>query len=192
MTFRPSDGVLDDLDSNKSSLIENQSNEGLNDLNQFGWQQDLSQSNDVNWKNDENVWLISWSWVTSGVDEIKSPDLSELLEKSSDKNIWDSFNEPVEWEILDLDVISKGWGNDSLSNSVLLEDKQDVKSDSGKEDIYLNSVESNFKDSEWYNLDENSVSNDGLTDKDRYDIVSKMVGSIHSKLDLLVDSEWDF
>ena len=192
MTFRPSDGVLDDLDSNKSPLIENQSNEGLNDLNQFGWQQDLSQSNDVNWKNDENVWLISWSWVTSGVDEIKSPDLSELLEKGSKKNIWEGFNEATEWEMWNLDIISKWWENDGLSNSVLLEDKQDVKSDSGKEDIYLNSIESNFKNSEGYNLDEDSVSNDGLTDKDRYGIVSKIIGSVHSKLDLLVDSEWDF
>ena len=194
MTFRPSDGVLDDLDSNQNPLVENQNNESSNNLNQLDWQEKLGQSDVIiNWENNE--WeLILWKkWVSINDNEIKAPDLSELLEKNPEKNDWSSFNETSKWQERSLNLVDEiadgKWWIDN--NVILLEEKQDSDVGLQKGDIDLGSIEWIY-DNDISESEDGSLSDGGITDKDRYDIVSKIMWSIHSKLDLLVDNEWYF
>ena len=186
MTFRPTDDVLESMEnwqqsleaSNQNSQISNEST--VND----SWSRVFSNpdAEDGNWNVTESV-NITWD---SPVEEVKAPDLSELLEKSewdenpnnvnSDSNVGAEEQDSEDFTV-DLSEIesSKWWESSGESNdAVNQQENSDVKSDSWK------------KPEE----EEEVIVPGKMLDKEREEIISGIEWSIHSKLDLLVDNEW--
>ena len=86
MTFRPSDDILEENSSNQQQSLDQSVS-----LSQGDWQHMFSDSENSNY-----TWEVGNQWLNSAmvdlpVEEIKAPDLSELLkndwELSEDKNV---------------------------------------------------------------------------------------------------------
>lgn len=186
MTFRPSDDVLEQLESQQSpSLQWNDNIEDKNDwqrmFNSFWDNWNLTEEGNLSWINFESIDISS--------EEVKAPDLSELLRNSWEEN--DSFAE--------------NW----LEKDNQLEPIQDDKSNTLDSDNSQNTVQTtaepsqpNINESETKNNDEKSnntesldlqnnyTSPDKMPDEDRIKLVSSIPGSINSNLDYLVNQDW--
>lgn len=185
MTFRPSDDVLeemkdnpqsvnfvstsDEYDYSNASLIENGERQG-----------DFQQPNvpEIQTGNTfaeaSEVGSVSIEYPS---EEVKAPNLSDLLQQSESQ-----LGEEV-WLV---------------DNNVIMDDVQSV-ADTGtesqsvfQENLPLN--KDNGENSQNWIIDESSTTDDEvyewISDYDRSEIVSKIPGSIHWKLDLLVDERW--
>lgn len=214
MTFRPSDDVLEEMADNK------QSNQSLDQYGNFNnvwddWVRNFGGEDNFEVKKNlygENS-LLQWNWyweseklsvVKVAVEEIKAPDLSELLSENlwNDSNVWnDNISESNEENI----------GNKN-SNEFSSYEKDsnlkwncDVTDNSATNDIFeaenLWVENSSLSTKNWEDgtseseqlLDgsKSGVSVSGeITDEDRANIVSWIQSSVHGKLDFLVDNLW--
>ncbi len=183
MTFRPSDDVLDEMESGQSSstYLDQSSN-----WNQDEWQHIFGNLNQWTDENDSNPPMVD---IVS--EEVKAPDLSELLKESwnddvengnqSDKlednftwveNVEDNKKLEKEQSV----SVNQSWNNENSLQNQQVEDKIDNNQDSWESG--LKSGESDFVDA-WK-----------MSDPERSSIVSSIPGSINSNLDLLVDNNW--
>ncbi len=181
MTFRPSDDVLDEVASGQmpSTYIDQNG----------GWQQDDWQhifGNSSVWM-DENV-DVNQSIVDVVTEEIKAPDLSELL-----KNSWndDTLNE-YQSGILGKDDIS---GNESLKKEQTVLIEQTWNNENISQSLQLENDVSNNQDKNTWEASLNVVEIDSVNDwkildTERSAMVSSIPWSINSNLDLLVDNAW--
>ena len=168
MTFRPSDDVLDEAQLDKQSSFEQTDN-----WNQYDWQRVFNNSeNDDNWELESG--MIDSVIVDSLAEEVKAPDLSELL-----KNKWDdSFsdeNKGTREEIESLDADPSYGVSDSDNNT--------LDAVIGDQEV---SIETNLEQQDVLGYEDP----DKISDTDRSAIVSNLEWSINSNLDLLVDDNW--
>ena len=186
MTFRPTDDVLDSMENSQHPL------ETSNQYNQVSSE---SVSNDLNWSDwhrvfsnpdaEEVGWNVevseSGAW-DSKVEEVKAPDLSELLEKS-------------EWGAKANNVESTVDNNQTVNNSEINEedftvDLSEIEGDKAeKSSVEGENVNEQEKSNSWKQEEEELVPGK-MSDKERVEIVSWIEWSIHSNLDFLVDKEW--
>ena len=184
MTFRPSDDVLDGMENwqqplDASAQYNQISNESVPDGST--WPRIFSNPND-----EDNVWnSVETVDVTpvQPAEEVKAPDLSELLENSesaaswtevaSDDKVSDESNEDFTVDLSEIEN-NKWWESSKSGESV---DNGQDKSDS-KSDWWSKS-----------NQEEEFVDLGKMPDSEREEIISWIEWSIHSKLDLLVDGE---
>ena len=182
MTFRPTDDVLESMeDSQEAVETSNQYNQISDEsTSSSSWARIFSNPDE-----EENHWNVVESeniiW-DSPVEEVKAPDLSELLEKSEGKwdNIDSNSNTNVEQKEAEDFTVDLSEIENSKSGEVLNEGGQD----SQEQENSVSGVDWLAKQEE----DEEVVSGK-MSDKEREEIISWMEWSIHSKLDLLVDNE---
>ena len=121
MTFRPSDELLEDINSNQDSSVVNY-NQSVNssDSDADIWQQIFNQSivSDV-WKNESNI--VLWNNSNSYVEEIKAPDLSELLEKNPGVKVWNDVGKDVWMQNWVIENLNNVWNLDNSNNVNVLE-----------------------------------------------------------------------
>lgn len=189
MTFRPSDDLLEQINSNESSSVVDQNqNENINqDVNDI-WQQTVNGYVSHDEKEDKDK-LFFWSIETDtnvNNNEIKAPDLSELLEKNPEKIVRERDSDMSNWnnwlEKEDENVFDIATNNtETLSNGNNMEDGENKNNEGGIND------KSAVKEGLDQIVAGNSWIVDGMSDDYRYEVISKISWSIHSKLDLLVD-----
>lgn len=180
MTFRPSDDVIDNLEQwNPSTAIWS----NLDSITNIDVSNDLGQSN---WArifsnpDSENNWSVVENNVVQDakLEEVKAPDLSELLGE-------DEANSISDW--------GKVWGetNDNEDYTVDLSELWN-----NKESDSLNDADTTKNEGEgvvvewWKNGLEENIDLGKMSDEERSGIISWIEWSIHSKLDFLVDDEW--
>lgn len=191
MTFRPSDDVLDEVSANQG-LSLNQTDF----WNQNSWQHIFSNSEDS-----DNGWLVENGEnsviIDSPVEEVKAPDLSELL-----KNNW---NIDVEDKNIIAGNENSTIGTESLQGTTNLSDissmensNQETNKTVEDANIHVNdTVENKVNDEnivqEVQSTQQNEldyVDSDKVPDSERHEIVSSIAWSINSNLDFLVDNDW--
>ena len=185
MTFRPSDDVLDGMENWQQSLDAsgqyNQiSNESLGDSST--WPRVFSNPDEevTDWNGAENSDII----LTKSVEEVKAPDLSELLEKSEETVNSDN----VDYNN-DVGVESQDNEDFTVDLSEIENDKWWESSDQGN--ALGNEQENSNSELDWWAKQvEEDIVPGKMLDSEREEIISSMEWSIHSKLDLLVDGEW--
>ena len=185
MTFRPTDDVLESMENSQQPLeTSNQYNQITNEsVSNDSWSRIFSNpdAEENNWNTVEMEGVV-WN---SQVEEVKAPDLSELLWKSeiniSDNGSDDKVNvEQTDDEDFTVDLSeienSESWEIQSGDNQVNKEQ------------------ENSTLEVDWWGKqeDEEVVIPGKMLDKEREEIVSWMEWSVHSKLDLLVDNERKF
>ena len=181
MTFRPADDVLDSIENPQQPIeASNQYNQpsdesASNDLNGWNWSRVFSNPNDENdeWNiqaNTDNVWKPA-------VEEVKAPDLSELLEKSEESANSENaeFDDNVEQKeeddfTVDLSEIENNKWKESLDSGVVEQ-------------------ENSASENNWWSGQEEELVPGKMPDKEREEIISWIEWSVHSKLDFLVDNE---
>lgn len=192
MTFRPSDDVLDEMESGQSSSTYLDQNSIWNQDNVWNlddWQHIFGGSNSWMDENDES----NSSMVDIVSEEVKAPDLSELLKDSwendeLDENQSSKLEDNLQ-EVADSQkdenikndqsvLVDQSWNNENLSKNQQLQDKNDSNQ---VQNIWGSSVKSEEAD---------SVDTGKILDEDRSAIVSSIPGSINSNLDFLVDKNW--
>ena len=191
MTFRPSDDVLDEV-SNQPIISTNENDS----LNQIEWWHIFQQPND---------WDDQWNFLNQEVsstmpdiqwEEVKAPDLSELL-----KEKWDS----LESKLKNDETIKEGeLDNSPDANQSDLKDS--IQQDSSVSEEKMQGVTTVESNSDWQKdeledkIPGNPVQNQDtwlsavdwkLPDEERTKIVSWMEWSINSSLDFLVDKNWE-
>ena len=189
MTFRPSDDILEEISANaQSSNISENYNDSqqwdhlfrvADDTNQF-WDSGNSDSNEVNT-------LLS----NEPIEEVKAPDLSELLKNGemNDSNI-SVENDVIQDEqaeqdfSIDLSGIQSVNSQDSENNQENISHGEEIfveQNDTQNWEVKKDPLES----------PDESVSIDGkLGDDERANFVSEVEWSVHSNLDFLVDEQW--
>lgn len=183
MTFRPSDDVLDEISMNQQSPLEQD-----NIWDQDTWKQIFS--NPDNLDNDWTVENVGINQVIVDIpsEEVKAPDLSELLKDDGWNHFEkedDNFENPLqEWQS---NEISSDWPeNNSVDNTENNSENSDfdqqVESEVGNQQIQ--NVESATLSQDDY------VDSEKMSDAERSEIVSWIQGSINSNLDFLVDQNW--
>ena len=182
MTFRPTDDVLDSMENPQQSLdVSNQENQILNmsDSNESNWSRIFSNPDSENdgWNTAENNSDVVW---TSSAEEVKAPDLSELLGKSEwvasvegGSSNADGWNDNGEDFTVDLSEIEndKWWASLDESNNITQK-------------------ENSVSEVDWWTKQEEEAIPGKMLDKEREEIISWIEWSVHSKLDLLVDNDW--
>ncbi len=184
MTFRPSDDVLDE------KMADQQVSLNQNDV----WTQENGQSIFKNTGDFSSNWIdeglkVNQAIIDIPVEEVKAPDISELLKDSWGGNMENEVNDLQKVtenvnNVQNLENIEKDLGNVTIKGEThegdinnksdeLDEGKDEEKSESSiqKEDLY-------------------ATDSDEITDEERSSIVSWMEGAINSNLDLLVDHDW--
>ncbi len=186
MTFRPSDDVLEQVNSegNTSFLWENTEN-------QNEWQ-NIFNSQENQWDN------IEWNWnsviIDSPIEEVVAPDLSELLKDTW--NVDDNQNNQSDWlkKIEDNKEVNDSmkesntldWDDNSqeMQNSAITPEKsssnQDINQtpDNQIQNVEVDNTQKDYEDSS------------KILDEDRKNLVSSIEWSINSNLDYLVDNDW--
>ena len=182
MTFRPTDDILDSIENSQQPQVTS---------NQYTQTSDESVSNDSNGsrifsnpdadENNSNIVENTNIISNTPVEEVKAPDLSQLLENSEN---------------------AKNWGNTTSDSNVTEEAAEDFTVDlseiesgkswesSGESKAESSQQQGDVSASDWWAKQEEEVIPWKMLDKEREEIISWMEGSIHSKLDLLVDNEW--
>lgn len=211
MIFRPSDDVLD-----QNGQIIPQANEFVNQNVGTDDEHKLfrAENNVSDWSvpnlNPDNIVIPDVE-----MEEVKAPDLSDLLTKDNKPKATD-VNTSVQWDDLkNVDDISPtiNWGsaeitenknedkNVQVENNVVLHENEDLKKDNVA-NLQLNNVTDSAMDSgnagEWTQNSSWSDWNSGMeesipwkmSDEERIKLVSNVGGSIHSNLDLLVNDQW--
>ena len=166
MTFRPSDDVLDEINSDKqaSSSIYNYDN-NWNPSSEWNWWM-FNKTENLEWQitvPDEIANIIN-----NAAEEVKAPDLADLLWWNSSNNV---SNVASTW-VVSADVSSDNSVVTPISNvasesSYNWEENKDVKTSNLEIEIP-----------------------GSMADEDRFKIISEMDGAQHSNLDFLVDNQW--
>lgn len=193
MTFRPSDDVLDETSKDQQvSLDQN------NFSDQGDWQHIFSNPEDS-----DSTWAIQNEWINPvlinfPVEEVKAPDLSELLKNwwennTDDKNLLNEEENKTQNIELSQEPVNLN------SESSIVSDEQNldktvvnagiVSSDGNAENNVNNQdVNHGVQISQQDELD--YVDSDKLPDTERHAIISSIEWSISSNLDFLVDNGW--
>ena len=186
MTFRPSDDVLDEKLWDQQIFLDQN-----NLWDQENWQKSI-------FKSSEDI-SDDWMWgeqefnqvmIDIPVEEIKSPDISELL-----KDVWeDSMESEIKSEVaLDVDDAK------NLENSENGQENLETKGEAVENAINMPDVFVEEKkdmdgqvqgDEKSLVQDENYMDSNQVTDAERSSIVSWMKWAINSNLDFLVDNNW--
>lgn len=178
MTFRPSDDVLEEMADNnwQSGASTNQYYNYNNAWDQWDWQHFFHNSDNAenNWTSiNEDVATIEFDIPT---EEVKAPDLSELL-----KNSWGND--------INFDDIEKiQVNNEGADEAQSINENSVNRQINVEKDVSANDVEVQWEISS--EMEEGVTILWKLSDQERAEIVSKLDWSIHSNLDLLVDEEW--
>ena len=183
MTFRPTDDVLDSMENSQQGLgVSNQYNQTSSenisdDLNGWNWSRIFSNpdAEDDTWN---VIWDVDMVWK-SQIEEVKAPDLSELLGKNE---VDESENKT---QSSDNNVVESDSGDFTVDLSEIEKSKWEKPWDwqfDGQETVY-------GADS-WLESDDELSYSGKMPDKEREDIVSWIEWSIHGKMDFLVDGEW--
>ena len=178
MTFRPSDDVLEEMENDKQSYSP--STDQYDVWNQWDWQHIFGSENNsenqlVNQSEDTNNSVI----LDSPVEEVKAPDLSELLGNDENKTVNNIEEEKIEtfseqkvenseaqWDaVVKVDSVDENPSNQEVVN--------DMQNDNSNEQ----------SDSELDGFHE-------ISDKDRSEFISEMNGGVNSELDFLIDKQW--
>lgn len=181
MTFRPSDDVLDEIANSQQAWVSLE--QYYNELSQWdGQQQIFHKSEGVD---DEST--VDNSSLNSANDtildiigeEVKAPDLSELLQEHWGNNV--DFSE---WE--------NTWTGNNFSIDLSdVEVKEPVAQQTSGEWTEENVNKVNQQTSQPASLnDADGLIPGKLSDVERAKIVWEIDGSVHSNLDFLVDKEW--
>lgn len=187
MTFRPSDDILEENSSNQQQSLDQSVS-----LSQGDWQHMFSDSENSNY-----TWEVGNQWLNSAmvdlpVEEIKAPDLSELLkndwELSEDKNVDSGEESKVLTDELSQET------TDINGTSPVISDEQEENKTVNNEEI----IGSNKDGAQDMNLETQILQQDGsdyvdsnkIPDTQRFMIVSSVVWWINSSLDFLVDNDW--
>lgn len=199
MTFRPSDDVLDEIASGQSpSLLWTQYN--VPSQNEEGHIFNNTQENQWDSQNfsDSSDWNTNPVLINIPKEEVKAPDLSELLkknwnnetdEKSSESNPWTS--QSAEQSIPQTENIAN---NSSISTDSEKTEKTAVNPiQEPHSNLNTNSWPQNISIAEKPQTDYKQpdyVDTDKILDEERVKIVSSIPWAINSNLDYLVDRNW--
>lgn len=188
MTFRPTDDILDSMENSQQPLeTSNQYNQTSDEsISNDSWSRIFSNpdAEENNW-NTAEVLNIPWN---SPVEEVKAPDLSELLEKSE----WNTApSEAVSSDSSESNNTVGDWNEAEDFTVDLSEIENDKWWESAVANVVNNEQENSVSESDWGAKQEEDVVIPGkMLDKEREKIISWIEWSVHSKLDLLVDNEW--
>ena len=193
MTFRPADDVLDGIESwQSSSLLWTQYNIQNQDGDEH--EQHIFNSQENQWDfQDFSEWNKNSVVIDIPIEEVKAPDLSELL-----KNNWNKESTD-EWLNNDFseDYPQKTESTENVSNPNI--------SPENTEDTWAQVLEQNepnlgegaaiqesvTSEESQINHEQNYIDADNkLSDEERIKIVSSIPWSINSNLDYLVDRNW--
>jgi len=183
MTFRPSDDVLEELaDSQNSQSWTSQYyayNNGYNNAwNQWIWQQDFHEIQNIDGNSTENIVPT----INIPVEEVKAPDLSELLQKNGMSWTDIDVNEG-DVQTIDNTVLQNWWWGSLSENSVNNSGSGVVEQ---KNLVQQNIIQSpNISQDDLDLLDSNEI-----TDIERSKLVSKFEWAVNWNLDFLVDEKW--
>ena len=179
MTFRPSDDVLDDVSASQDKSLN------YTDFwNQDNWQHIFDDSENL-----ENGYLVENGKnpvvIDSPVEEIKAPDLSELL-----KSNWNI-------DIENKNIIDENWNTtvsvESEQETVELNNISSVEKVSQETIKTVEDANIENKVQEVQSIQQNDldyVDSDKVSDSERHEIVSSIAWSVSSNLDFLVDNDW--
>ena len=200
MTFRPSDDVLEQMADSQNSqtwtsqyyTYDNGYNTAYNAWNQSYWQQDFQQT-----QNFGDEWPTQWSysnsldwWVPTEsaiptinipIEEVKAPDLSDLLKKSEEKNINNASPNINSVQESPNDVFTTPSVQTTTPQQTTVATPS-VQTTTPQQTVQqLQKTNGNSLDIE--------ISG-GITDVERTSIVSWIDWSISSNLDFLVNEQW--
>ena len=203
MTFRPSDDVLDEIANGQSPSF---SGEEYIIPNQNEWEHIFNRP--------EDQWDSQSSWEESmnsfaidiPTEEVKAPDLSELLKNSWGENTENNAetnldnpqnNQPLEQPIQQTEIVENTPTIVQTTESV--EQTVPVQTPVQETSLDSNTPQLGNEESQGNNIAENPQTNDEqadyvdenkLSDADRVKLVSSIEWSINSNLDYLVDRKW--
>ena len=161
MTFRPSDDVLDEISAGQQNLLS--WDENNIDVQGDSQEVPLNFGNDWNMEDTDNNQDRTNVWV----EEVKAPDLPELLKSS------DNIDGEKNWNVSENNV-------DNLPKGAILDQSQWGNVD--------NSPVQNNEISQQQPNETDFIEDSKISDAERSSIVSWVEGSINSNLDLLVDN----
>ena len=200
MTFRPSDDVLDEIAAGQQP---SQSMDQYNVSNQDDWQHMFGNpdNSDINWNIENNAGM--WTMIDIPVEEVKAPDLSELLgndwwntndSESQDSTVSQSSDSEISQ--VEQSVVQDDLSENTSDNFVVL-NVGDTQGVSNPDSNNLNSenLNQNVQDEENHPIktesDESEYIDLGkMPDSERSAIISSMEWWINSNLDYLVDKKW--
>ena len=190
MTFRPSDDVLDEMTNGQNPQAwTSQYNTYNNDYSGYNvawgqdWQQNFQQTQNFgNWNQWNYAWM--WNWETDPeavlkalniqIEEVKAPDLSDLLQNSPKKENTEQVTpDPQPAPV-----------NNAQNNPVV---------NSSQSNLTVNTTTPNVESSqiqEFTQSDIDLVDPGKTSDVERTFLVKSMEGSVSSNLDFLVDEQW--
>ena len=203
MTFRPSDDVLDEIANGQSPSF---SGEEYIIPNQNEWEHIFNRP--------EDQWDSQSSWEESmnsfaidiPTEEVKAPDLSELLKNSWGENTENNAetnldnpqnDQPLEQPIQQTEIVENTPTIVQTTESV--EQTVPVQTPVQETSLDSNTPQLGNEESQSNNIAENPQTNDEqadyvdenkLSDADRVKLVSSIEWSINSNLDYLVDRKW--
>ncbi len=190
MTFRPSDDVLDEMTNGQNPQAwtsqYNTYNNGYSGYNvAWGqdWQQNFQQTQNFG---NGNQWNYTWTWdwesdpeavlkaLNIQIEEVKAPDLSDLLQNSPKKDSAEQIT-PDPQPVPINNVQNNPVANPSQSNST------------------VNTTSANVQNNQIQDFTQNDidlVDPSKTSDVERTFLVKSMDGSVSSNLDFLVDEQW--
>ena len=212
MTFRPSDDVLEDNENIKQSYPSSDFSNQYNDWNEWDWVH-IFQNEENSYNQPTNTDEFNNSPINNiPIEEVKAPDLSELL-KNDWKNSADDYEITIEEpdsqennqeteEIWEKPIKEPENTQESIQSNAPLEIQSDKNTQTSEEvglkpDNKIQEIENTTNSEENKNIEQtqesdNSNYNDphNISDTERSSIVSWLEWGINSNLDFLVDNEW--
>ena len=199
MTFRPSDDVLDEIASGQSpSLLWTQYN--VPSQNEEGHIFNNTQENQWDSQNfsDSSDWNTNPVLINIPKEEVKAPDLSELLKKNWNNETDEKSSESNPWTSQSAEQSIPQTGNIANNSSISTDSEKTEKTavnpiQEPHSNLNTNSWPQNISIAEKPQTDYKQpdyVDTDKILDEERVKIVSSIPWAINSNLDYLVDRNW--
>lgn len=195
MTFRPSDDVLEEMTNGQNPQAwtsqYNTYNNGYSGYNgAWGqiWQQDFQQTQNFG---NGNQWNYTWVWnwesdpeavlkaLNIQIEEVKAPDLSDLLQNSPKKETTEQVTEQVVSDI----------PSDPVNNVQNIPVENTASVNNPTNNVTTGNVE-NDQIHEFSHSDLDLIDPGKTSDVERAFIIKSIEWSISSNLDFLVDEQW--
>ena len=185
MTFRPSDDVLDEIASWQVTSFSADEY-----WTQSDWQHMFTVENEESSQNVQGAWIDFWN-IDIPDEEIKAPDLSELLKDSWNDTVKNeeetsaSFNKnsPENFDKMNTDLSEES----KISSQSVVEINQSKNLENGAKNI---DIPNQHEVEDKIGVQEDYPSSGKMLDDERVQLVSSFEGSINSNLDFLVDKNW--
>ena len=209
MTFRPSDDILEQMESSQGAWVSiNQYDNGNSQdwAYVFGGSENTDNSQNLQWEDDINSIIADFP-----VEEVKAPDLSDLLKDSWDDMIstnsqLQKIDDGIAWDwianlnesLLDMWAIDWGLVFENQNNKEILqwnEINEEISQWSEPNEVIENTdventgVDNTTQEIQWV-VDLESEDSWKLSDAKREEIAWSVEWSISCNLDLLVDEKW--